>query len=191
MNLSTVHHPPETVREKLRAIRSYMHKGVEKKYEDLEKIYSALSEGKAIIDLNRTMRNCATFENGMPKLAIARADRKKVYCRRSENQLRFCAAQSLWNATEGSLDIYVDDMPEMRFVGRNPNGRSPVPGIPPAVRKRNKGRLRERYILWEVESWDMIPDPDPLLLMHLAGEYYAVLDHWELTDIEASILSGK
>ena len=69
-----------------------------------------------------------------------------------------------------------------------------VPMVPADVRP--KGALSNFFVLWEVQAWAsraqvMQPDRDPYLLKHLAGDLYAVVAEWELTDLERAIMTGR
>jgi hypothetical protein len=45
--------------------------------------------------------------------------------------------------------------------------------------------------LWEVNQWSPArPPDDPVLLSPLGGDLYAVLAHWDLTEIEKMVLGA-
>lgn len=73
--------------------------------------------------------------------------------------------------------------------------KATVPIIPPEHRPTT-GSLGEYSILWEVEKWEALPKPprppgDPMLLKPLAQTgLYAVMAHWDLTDIEKMVLGA-
>lgn len=49
--------------------------------------------------------------------------------------------------------------------------------------------LSRYHILFEVERWQRYP-VDPFLLRHIAGPFYTVEAEWELSALEASLLSA-
>jgi hypothetical protein len=74
------------------------------------------------------------------------------------------------------------------------NGYALIPMIPADVRPRDA--LENCYVLWEVEHWAdrpirATPDRDPYLLKHLAGDLYAVIAEWDLTELERAIMQGR
>jgi hypothetical protein len=73
--------------------------------------------------------------------------------------------------------------------------KATVPIIPPAHRPGDHS-LNQYCILWEVEKWEALPKPprppgDPMLLKPLAQTgLYAVMAHWDLTEIEKMVLGA-
>ena len=141
--------------------------------------------------------------DGRPRLAIARADRKqvKVTDGRFSWRSHVPVGHILFDATSenfhdfdyaGSLRI---DVPwsDGKTV-QIPTGYALVPLVPADVRP--SGQLRNYFILWEVEQWSdrrigAKPDIDPYLLRHLAGDLYVVEAEWDLTELERAIMSGR
>lgn len=68
-----------------------------------------------------------------------------------------------------------------------------VPIVPP--RHRPARGMGDLLVLWEVEqwAWATVPPPpgDPALLRHVAGDIYAVVATWDLTELEKLVLSGR
>lgn len=69
-----------------------------------------------------------------------------------------------------------------------------VPMVPADVRP--SGNLKYYFVLWEVEQWSdtsltAVPDRDPYLLQHLAGDLYIVVAEWDLTELERAIMTGR
>lgn len=73
--------------------------------------------------------------------------------------------------------------------------KATVPIIPPEHRPGDHA-LSQYSILWEVEKWEALPKPplppgDPMLLKPLAQTgLYAVMAHWDLTEIEKMVLGA-
>jgi hypothetical protein len=70
-----------------------------------------------------------------------------------------------------------------------------VPIVPPA--HRPAGAMLSQYsVLWEVAEWEALPKPpvppgDPMLLKPLGHTgLYAVMAHWDLTDVERMVLGA-
>jgi hypothetical protein len=57
-----------------------------------------------------------------------------------------------------------------------------VPLVPPELRQKNP---EDVLILFEVAKWNVAPRPaDPYLLKHVAGNIYAILGSWDITQKE-------
>ena len=167
-------------------------------YAACRQAYEAIAEGGTVIHLSRSFQTAGLDDDGKPRLAIARADRKQVYFRwPSRNRVaRFDSSvgQQGWNYP--SLVEEVD----MGQTFTNPDGQydersgyALVPAVPADVRPA-VGQLKQWFILWEVEQWferSQVPEPprDPLLLRKIRGELFQVLAEWDLTEIERAIMS--
>jgi hypothetical protein len=72
-------------------------------YRDLQKVYGHLQHGKKIIDLFEAMKKGGLNQDGDPKLAIARADLKQIYCHKNERGgCMFSQYESSWNRHKGT-----------------------------------------------------------------------------------------
>lgn len=201
MNAPTITMPREEAQQKLDAYRESVRRRHDEEHESLVKAYESLAEGTPLISLQEAIQSAGFDERMRPKLAIARADRTQV--------------KFTWSSmsTFGVFDtrrntMWSDTLIVMANLGRMHGQRTPtgyrieiqayalVPMIPAEVRNRMKGKVSEYLILWEVEEWSddplrAEPDRDPLLLKHIAGDLYAVLDSWDLTDIERLVMRGR
>jgi hypothetical protein len=74
--------------------------------------------------------------------------------------------------------------------GEPKSGMAMVPMVPPDVLPPRGADLSKHFILWEVESWDVSPPVDPILLRPIGGDLYAVVAQWDLTEIERTIIAG-
>jgi hypothetical protein len=204
MNVETMTMDPELARERLRSVRSQLHRRADDEYKALEQGYQALAEGTPLINIAEVIRAGGFDEKMRPRLAIARADRRQV-------KLTWRAGQTLAEFDSGfelsggqktpsmvvavDLDRTWDDPTRWRPL----EGYSLVPMIPPQVRESSgvaAYRDRAHFILWEVEAWAdrprrAVPDRDPFLLRHLGGDLYAVLAEWDLTPLERAVMAGR
>jgi len=185
MDVVTMHLSKDVARAKLKAVRRSLHDRADERYRDLESVYEAIGANLPILDLPKTFLAVEEFEEekrGLPRLAIARADRKRVACDRWRMQYVFDsrANASTWSGAPDPRGELV-----LRVPARDRNGlpcgdgETVVPGIPPDVRARMKGKVRDHFILWEVEEWEPVPDRDPILLKPLDSvhRYFAVVGH--------------
>lgn len=213
MNVETIRMDPAVAHHHLTAYRAQLHRRADAEYEAVVAGLTALEQGTPIILLSTAITGGGYFaNNGMPRLAVARADQRQVRCRwqLSGNRIslmytgdRHWRTRSDYNhrTTEFTIDTNLDRLP----AGANYNagtdaqprwfthsGSTLVPMIPATVREVT-GRFRadRRFILWEVEQWKLVPPADPLLLRHLGGDAYAVEAAWELTPLERAVMAGR
>lgn len=200
MNVTTIQPDIKQAREKLKAYRAARHRDAEVEYKRIESAYQELAKGFPLINIADAIREGGVDENGFPKLAFSRADKKEIlfywqeerwtkrrtafYDFRSPSQWRTfknlqLTSQVSWNVSEAKCFSY-------RYAL--------VPMVPPDVRPKN-GQLKDWHILWEVNHWSKSPQtakvsPDPYLLRHIDGDLYAVIASWDLTPLEEMILNA-
>jgi hypothetical protein len=200
MNVARIAIPREQAREKLRAVRSVLHRRADAEYQALEQAYEQAAAGKELIQLSDAVRNAPRDEKGRPRLAIARADRRQVEVRINGWQdPRRCLFKAVspnagrQHRDNPSLAVAVEwpgDAPEAR-------GFALVPIVPAdVIEKITPKALNGYHILFEVEAWadtrlGARPDIDPYLLRHVGGDLWAVVAEWELTAIERAVMAGR
>ena len=194
MDLATIEMPVEEAQERLAEYEAMI--ASERTAEDdaIAAGYRAAARGLPVIQLSKVMAAGGYFDNGLPRLAIIRADATVCHVRIDRHQ------------STTSMVFGVDRFPDNRgaLVGQRTvrvtvEGRAPamtyggetiVPTIPPGVRPK-KRRMHTRHILWEVEAWSHIVPKDPALLRHIRGDLWAVLATWDLTELERAVLSQR
>lgn len=205
MNVEQIRMEPSEARRRLAAYRRQLKRRVDVEYAAVARGLEELAKGKALLLLPRVFAVCPYDENGRPRIAIARADRKEVRFQwagtSSAPRLSFDASAE-WHGNdrqnrERGLRL------EVPVAQRHPNareswrqGHAMVPMIPADVREAvGRFRAQDRYILWEVEQWaersQTQPDRDPFLLRHLGGDAYSVEAAWDLTDLERAVMAGR
>src|SRR4051812_3112894 len=115
----------------------------------LAQSYKAIAEGSALIDIEATMLETPLHDNGLPRLAIVRADFKEVFLSLTHDGAgvmagtREFAERDRVKTRAGTARIV---FPEKTFARQKPNGegwgydhfwhihRAPVPHIPPQFR---------------------------------------------------------
>lgn len=191
MNIATLKMPPRNAWNAYREYRKAIGKGGDQRDRAVMSGYKSLAKGKTVIDLVQVVKEAGAFDygNGLPKLAIARADVKTAWCCRSwwNGRITFDddANRGRANSTtrvelpEGSFN---------RLDGRREDvvGKAIVPLIPPQHRP-TESMLRNFWILWEAE-WKMQPPADPILLKPLGCNLYAVVASWDLSPLEQAVL---
>jgi len=159
----------------------------------IKKIYRELSLGSRVINVDEAIGDAGPNAEGLPLLAIARADQK------------FCRLKGHWTPRNGSRIAFGDTdgngeflrpriVPERALSQQFTSSpmqfkpqRAMVPMIPPNIRPA--GNLSKYWILFEAE-WKPIPPMDPLLLRPIGGPFFVVLAHWNLTEVERAVLGA-
>jgi len=210
VDVATIQMTREQAVEKLEAWKLEKHADAKVAREDCIKGYEALAEGKTLVHLDGAIRGGGFHASGFPKLAIARADREKVRFEwnSSAHLASYDSRAHHWygpvrRGNPGTL-VRSIDMHRTPGIQRTRSDRSTffvslsgwaqVPLLP-AEHRPEKGLLRDWFILWEVDQWFADPDPvqpdrDPMLLEHVAGQLYAVLAEWDLTELERAVMAG-
>lgn len=162
--------------------------------EQIMRGYRLLARGKTLLNLTETMRQVGADDQGLPKLAIARADAK--WCHVSidpSGSAAFGSDEQPWRMrgrAQGRLiRVPVNTFPEFRWdERRNTRAQALVPLVPLPLRP--KGQLTGYHVLWEAE-WRQVVPRDPFLLRHIGGDLYAVVAAWDLTELERSIVAAR
>ena len=193
MNTPVIEMDRAEAERKLKAALSIRHRDSEEYAQQLARAYRYLAKGGRLISLAAAFRAGGQDEKGLPRLAIARADRKEVaLCSGGGQRVRFCceASASIWRALYPSLNRDVEMPVPVKYGIRY----SLVPAVPPDVRPK-VGQLKQWYTLFEVDQWYETPKHmrapiDPYLLEHIGGDLYGIVAEWELTEIERLVLEG-
>lgn len=156
--------------------------------EEMSSIYRAIARGHQVINLMESFRITGCNEAGLPKLAIARADALKVWCRISS---RDCEMNTVgpWASSKNKTQAFTIPLQFLPGVkSQRETFEAMVPLIP--VRFRPKHHLSNYHILFEAE-WRKVVPRDPMLLKRIGQVHYAVLAHWDLTEVERAALFGR
>ena len=206
MNVTKIEMDPQVAEEKIQAWLAERHVDQAVVKADCLKGYEALAAGKVLVHLDAAIRGGGFHASGFPKLAIARADREQVrFTWGSTSSVALYDTRDQFHSGRWSptLRLNVQMMREPNVSVRRTDGSSyyrsldgysKVPLLPAECRPET-GQLRDWFILWEAEHWysrdyHAQPDRDPMLLEHVAGQLYAVLAEWELTELERAVMAG-
>lgn len=206
----------EEASERLVAYRLYLEgrhsQEIAEEYRAAVAGYEALAAGTPLINLRDVIVAGGFDEQSRPRLAVGRPDRKQVrftWRGNTEGASFDCRANpTIWGSTETTLVTQVDmgrrhgltrvvswqTYPIEQMV----EGWALIPMVPPEALKAVGGasRLKDHLILWEVEEWadrpiQVMPDRDPFLLRRIAGDLYAVMAQWDLTELERQVMTGR
>lgn len=153
--------------------------------------YRMAAKGLALIELSKAMATGGWDEQGRPKFAVACADRKRVKCNADNSALVFFDVnESSWKRRRTRFEFPMRNLPARPAGSRQAWGiEAIVPIVPPDVLPRPDLDLSRRVILWEAD-WTEAPI-DPLLLLPIGGDLYAVEAAWDLTPLERAVISGR
>lgn len=194
MNISTITIDRAEAEAKLRDYAALA--ANERTVEDelLREAYRAAARGVRLLNVQAAFQATGLSERGEPKLAVARAD--WTQCVFHPNLLigighvRGAGAFTQHRQFHPGLRTNCFSLSAGTFGAQlvSKTLYSPLPHIPPQIRPRSSA-LSRYFILFEVERWQEYPI-DPFLLRHIAGPFYTVEAEWELTTLEASLLSA-
>jgi hypothetical protein len=172
----------------------------------MKSVYAALVEGFGLINARAAIVKAGIDSQGFPRLAICRADYPLVFFHRQwtdEGALSVSSKQYLHRRLKGAererKQFWIKGLDQLPSEKRPriyyQTVKAVVPIIPPA--HRPAGFVLNQYsILWEVDQWEELPRPprppgDPMLLKPLGhSDLYAVVAHWDLTEIERMVLGA-
>jgi hypothetical protein len=155
---------------------------------EIQRTYQLIAQGRVVIRALESIKAAGLNEQGLPKLAIVRADFKACWCDvLTDGRVRFGVAQSAWHRNRGrEIELPAGSLPNRaRWV----RGCAMAPIIP--VHMRPKRGLQNYHVLWEAE-WSPVPPGDPLLLRRIGrGDLWLVTAAWDLTEVEKAALATR
>lgn len=155
---------------------------------EIAAIYKRIAQGKTVIRALESIRNAGVDENGLPKLAICRADMTLCYYKTRRDEVQFGEGR-WWNhqnkIARNSKTVPMDWPGTKELDGTY---QATVPLIPVHLRPRRG--LANYHILWEAE-WTKRYPVDPYLLRRFGGDAWLVVAAWDLTDVERAVMSSR
>lgn len=186
-----MHHVPVTIapaeaRELWRAYKQHVSHALPIDREILH-AYQKLAQGKLVIRALESITTAGADANGMPKLAIARADAKLCHLTKYGDG----SAQMAMSRGTRRGHTTTFNFPPKTFPGGGwRQAEALVPPVP--LHLRPKRALQAYQILWEVEEWSKAPPSDPFLLRRIGkGDLFIVCAMWDLTPVEKAALAAR
>lgn len=175
-------------RELFRAYKAHQHYSAPMDRE-IQRTYQLIAQGRVVIRALESIKQAGLNEQGLPKLAIARATADSAYLTLgSQGGAIFADAERYQNHHR---NMYLR-LPDGSFTGVKHNWRphrAIMPVIP--IHLRPKRGLANYHVLWEAE-WLPIPPRDPLLLRRIGkGDMWLVVAAWDLTEVERAALAAR
>lgn len=197
MNLTTIDLDPEEAAERFHEYERSLRNDRNAEDQAIAMGYRALARGLPVIQLSRCMDAGGWFPNGLPRLAIVRADAERCFVSTGSTfngrcNLAFTDARHVDNrgALVGRHVVNTSQLPPSYTHNQRWRGETIVPLVPPRFRPR-RPRLAHCHILWEVEDWAAVAPVDPALVRHIRGDLWAVLATWDLTELERAVLAAR
>jgi len=195
-----MHHVPltiakDTARDLWRAYQKhkYYSTPIDK---EIMSAYKKLAQGKLVIKALESITSAGANEEGLPKLAIVRADAKLCHLQARGDGGVSMHSSILTNSrtrrrTIGQSFSTRFDFPTGSFPGltRWKNYEGIVPIVP--LHERPKRAMANYHILWEAE-WSKEVPVDPFLLRRIGkADMWLVLAMWDLTEVERAALAAR
>jgi hypothetical protein len=196
MDLATIEMPVEEAKERLEQYQKALRVSRNDQDQRIAAGYRVLARGLPIVRLGESIHRGGYFDNGLPRIAIARADSQDCWVRAESwtGDFVYSSEDPGWNprnrgALVNAVTVRVHIAEPHGITGRREwRGHTIMPIIPPQHRP-NPRRLHRFHILWEVEEWTLVPPKDPALLRWIAGDLWAVAAVWNLTELERAVLA--
>jgi hypothetical protein len=188
MNVDQLKFEPEQARELWKKYQSHR---VHQNPADAEiaAIYKRIAQGKTVIRAFASIAAAGVNAQGLPKLAIARADQPLCYLHHTDNTAVFSPQRWFWHSDRTSRSKLLRVPWEGFTMPRDKSTyEAQVPLIP--VHLRPKRGLQNYHILWEAE-WTKRYPVDPFLLRRFGGDAWLVVAAWDLTEVERAVMSSR
>lgn len=182
----------EQAKELYQAYKAHQQYGDELDRE-IQRTYRLISQGRVIIQALESIKHAGLNEQGLPNLAIGRADLPHI-------RLTLDADGSAVMESEHSRGAWRNRTPTATriifqagsFAGPRPHARGAkavLPIIP--IHLRPKQAISAYHVLWEAE-WTPVPPRDPYLLRRVGkGDLWLVCAAWDLTEVERAAMATR
>lgn len=197
MNIETIDVSKDAAKKKLVEYRNSVKEQLTDEDKEIMRGYQAIAKGHEVLHVKNVIRDAGYNEEGLPSLAIARADADWCLFRRAYNENHHHVMAITENAigdhfcTRQRFAFPSDFFPtkeERNEKGWSRDSKAMVPPVPAPLRPKHK--LSNYHTLFEAE-WKPEPPLDPILLRRIGGDLFVVVAQWNLTDLERAVLSGR
>jgi hypothetical protein len=157
---------------------------------EIAAIYKRIAQGKTVIRALASIVSAGLNTEGLPKLAIARADQARAYVSADGPNAVF-AHERIWGRSRNESRSKIVRVPweGFKLPGQNKwHYEAQVPIIPVHLRPRRG--IQNYHILWEAE-WTKRYPVDPYLLRRFGGDAWLVVAAWDLTEVERAVMSSR
>lgn len=186
MQVSTVDVDRAKARELYKDYKKHVHYS-EPIDDEIRRCYQLIAQGKLIIKALESIATAGLGDDGLPKLAIARANAPACgfeLGHAGQGTFHDCGKSRWDHRSRNRIDFPVDTFPRKQQKA----GQAIIPIIPIHLRPRRG--LANYHILWEAD-WKEVP-VDPLLLRRIGkGDLWLVVAQWDLTEVERSAMKAR
>jgi hypothetical protein len=181
MNVSELKLDKEKARELWRKYQT--HRAYQSPHDvEIAAIYKRIAQGHTVIRALESIRSAGLDADGLPRLAICRADLLRCHWNPRRNA---CSFGEEYPRARSRATIRMEWPGLVTATWR---ASAVVPLIP--VHLRPQRGLANYYILWEAE-WTSRYPVDPYLLRRFGGDAWLVLAAWDLTDVERAVMASR
>lgn len=190
MNVSIIDVPRAEAKAKYKEYLNVIKTRQEKYLHQLKRAYFYASKGKKILDMYEVFKQGGLNGKLQPRFAIARLDWKEVYFQKLDDGAgSFQGSRRAYYQKNVALSLPKNTFGNWKGDEWNVlDLKTAVPMVPANLMPF--GNLKEYYVLWECQDWEMVP-ADPFLLRRISKNVFAVLAEWDLTPLEQSIIRGR
>lgn len=178
----------EKAKEKYKQHLEIIKKHKTKALKEAKRMYYHLSKGRKLLDIWKVFENAGLNSDGNPRLAIAPANLEEIRFKKRNNRSSYFFIEGRYSWDEK----WFYTLPKEIYPKWNEEGiiSTKVPTVP--AKHIPKGKLENYWILWDVKTWDKLPDnKDPILLRQISDNVFVVIAKWNLTKLEKAILRGR
>lgn len=153
--------------------------------------YQLIAQGRVVIQAMQSIRQAGVDDNGLPKLAIARASSKWCFLDKDQWGGGEFIGKSYVNSNNVKDRIKFERgfFPQSSKTFYRWGTKAIVPIIP--IHLRPKRATENYHILWEAE-WFTDPPTDPYLLRQIQdSDMWVVCAQWDLTEVEKAALRTR
>jgi hypothetical protein len=191
MNTETIELDRTKARELWRDYKKHAHYSAPIDQEVM-RAYQAIAQGKVVIRALASITAAGLGDDGLPKLALARADQPWCWCWGDADGSALLTthpeASSWWRPDRFARHNARFPAGSFPFTERK-SGKALVPQIPLPLRP--KRALQNYHVLFEAE-WAALPPVDPMLLRRVGkADLWVVCAAWDLTPIEQAALAAR
>lgn len=178
-------------RELWRAYKTHQHYSEPIDWE-VQRTYQLIAQGRVVIRALESIKAAGLNENGLPRLAIVRADAKECFFTKIlGTKFRFSAVNE-WGKDHWHrhhIELPMDHFDDAKVKGRWDAACAIVPLIP--IHLRPKRGLASYHVLWEAE-WTKVVPRDPMLLRRIGkADLWLIVAAWDLTPVEQAVLASR
>ena len=194
MNIESLAIGREKAAELYRRYREHQHYSTPVD-EEIRRAYQLVAHGKTLIRVTDAIQAAGIGDEGLPKLAIARADAKECFLRAVNQPTRGAEFRmnSNWRRRENEHFSRALFVPWPGFELPSIKGRWVFSATPPLIpiNLRPKRGIENYSVLWEAEWRRRVP-VDPYLLRRIGrSDLWLVCAAWDLTEVEIAVLEGR